>query len=103
MSWYFVPEDWEPSDKLIEWTKSKGLSDRQIEDELEKFRDHQYKRPMMRADACWRNWVRIAIERGHVVPTVEKVYRQPQELSEDERSADILKFERDMQKLGVKQ
>ena len=61
--WYFVPEDWEMSESLRQWTYKKGLSDKQIEEELESFRDHQYKRPMMRPDTCWRNWVRPSIRR----------------------------------------
>ena len=99
--WYFVPDDWEMSDSLRQWSRDKGLTDKQIDDELEAFRDHQYKRPMMRPDACWRNWVRNAIKWGTVVPTVQREYRRPEELSDDQRQQDLLKWEQDMKKLRV--
>ena len=85
--WYFVPDDWEMSDSLLKWTKAKGLTDSDIEDQLESFRDHQYKRPMMRPDACWRNWVKNAIKWGNVTPVVQKTYRtyEHQETTEEER------------------
>lgn len=93
---YFVPDDWTMSPKLLKWTKDKGLTDQQIEDELENFRDHQYKRQMMRPDACWRNWVKNSIKWGNIVPVQKTRYRAPEEVSEEQRSADILAFERDL-------
>ena len=98
--WYFVPDDWEPSEKLIEWTKKKGLTDQTIEDELESFRDHQYKRPMMRPDACWRNWVKNGIQWGRITPIQEPKYRRPENLSTEQREADIIAFKRDMERFG---
>lgn len=97
--WYFVPDDWEMSDSLREWTKSKGLTDQTIEDELESFRDHQYKRPMMRPDACWRNWVKNGLKWGNLVPVQETRYNQPEELSEDEREADRVKAWNELNRL----
>jgi hypothetical protein len=101
MGWYFVPDDWEISPALMKWTKDKGLTDKQIADLEERFRDHQYKRPMKRADACWRNWVRNSIEWGHVVPVQETRHRQVQEVSEEQRQKDIEKFHEEMKKFKV--
>ena len=98
--WYFVPDDWEMSDSLLEWTKAKGLTDKTIEDELESFRDHQYKRPMMRVDSCWRNWVKNGLKWGTIVAVQRTCYNRPHELSDAERSADIIKFQEHMKKLG---
>lgn len=95
MAFRFIPKDWFPDEKLIAWTKAKGLSDTQIEQMVEDIKDHQYKRPMMREDACWRNWVKRAIKWEHVTPTVQREYRRPQELSDAQRQADILAFEND--------
>ena len=96
---YFIPDDWVLSDKLRKWTHEKGLSDKQIEDIIEDFRDHQYKRPMMRPDACWRNWVKNAIKWEHVTPTTQKEYRRPQELSEEERRREARKGEENLERL----
>ena len=85
---YFVPEDWVMSDKLLAWTKEMGLTDDTIERELESFKDHQYRRPMMRADACWRNWVKNGIKWGSIVPVQEKQYRTVEELSDEQRRKD---------------
>ena len=93
--WHHVPSDWRMSDDLLKWTKSKGLTDNQIEDQLERFRDHQYIRPKLCADRCWRNWVRFAIEKGLVVPVQKTRYRGPETVSEEQRTADILAFEND--------
>ena len=88
---YFIPEDWEMSEKLITWTKAKGLTDKQIEDELESFRDHQYKRPMQRADACWRNWVKNGIKWGNIETVRNSEYRRPEKLSTEQRERDSIK------------
>lgn len=99
--WFFVPEEWEISSALRKWAYGKGLSDRQIDELEEAFRDHQFKRPMMRADACFRNWIRNAIKWGDVTPAVTKQYRRPEELSNEQRQADLLKWEQDMKRLKV--
>ena len=101
MAWYFVPDDWEPSEALLDWTRKKGVTDKTIEEELEKFRDHQYKRAMKRPDACWRNWVRNGIKWGDITPVVRSEYRRPEELSEDQRKKDIEKWKLEMQRLKV--
>jgi hypothetical protein len=94
--WYFVPESWEMSEDLLKWTKEKGLTDKTIEDELESFRDHQYKRPMMRPDACWRNWVKNGIKWGSIVPVAVPTYRGVVELTPDEQKAEAAKWQKDM-------
>lgn len=49
--WFFVPSGWQMSEDLLTWTKEKGLTDETIAEELESFRDHQFKRAMMKPDA----------------------------------------------------
>ena len=100
MGWYFVPEDWEISEDLTKWTKAKGLTDEQIKDEIESFRDHQYKKPMQRADACWRNWVKNGISYGKIATVRNSEYRRPEELTAEQKKCDILKFNADMKRLG---
>ena len=98
--WYFVPDSWEMSESLLTWTKSKGLTDKTIEDELESFRDHQYKKPMMRPDACWRNWVKNGIRFGQIVPVASPTYRTVVELTDEQKKADELAWRRDMKRYG---
>jgi len=100
MSWYFVPDDWEMSDSLLAWTKEQGLTDKTIEKQLQLFRDHQYKKPMMRADACWRNWVSNGIEWGRIVHIQEVKYNMPEEESTEEKKAAILQFNAQMKRFG---
>ena len=98
--WYFVPDSWEMSDSLRKWTKDKGLTDLTIEEEMESFRDHQYKKPMMRPDACWRNWVKNGIKWSTIVPVVvNKEYNRPIELTDDQKAADAAKAWADMNRL----
>ena len=96
MASYFIPDDWEMSESLLKWTKEKGLTDQAIEDQLESFRDHQYKKPMMRPDACWRNWIKNAIKWGHVTPVVAHSYRGVIELTDAERKEEQAKWQREL-------
>ena len=54
-----IPENWVPSDKNIEDALSKNLSQQQIQNEGEKFRDHHTARgtTFKNWDAAWRTWV----------------------------------------------
>ena len=100
MGWLMVPKGWEMSSELRSWTKAKHLTDEQIEDEIESFRDHQYKKPMISADACWRNWVKNGIKWGSIATVRNSEYRKPEVLSTPQKKADILAFNRDMKRLG---
>ena len=68
-----------------------GLSDKQIAEQRELIGDHQYKRMMMRPDACWRNWIKNGIKWENITPTVNKEYRRPAELTPEQRAIDAEK------------
>ena len=87
----FVPEDWEMSETLIQWTKKKGLTEKQIEDELESFKDHQFKTPRVRVDSCWRNWIKNGIKWGSIETVRNSEYRRPTELSDEQKAEDAMK------------
>lgn len=91
----FFPEDYELDDKLLKWTKGKGLSDKQIEDQMERIKMHEFSPMRSCPRRTWQRWIMNAIDWGRVVPSVTREYRQPQTLSEEQRQADILAFERD--------
>ena len=95
---YFIPDEWEVSESLLKWTKDMGLTDKTIRDEVGAFKDHQYKRPMMKPDACWRNWVRNGIKWGSIVPVVQREYRTVEEVSEEQKAEDIRKWEEQMKR-----
>ena len=100
---YFLPEDYEPGSKTLDLARSLGLTDKQVSDQLDKCKDHQYKRPMMDPDRCFRNWLRNAIKFGDVVPSVQYNQRRPEEISEEQRKADAAKAWAEMNRLrGVK-
>ena len=96
---YFIPENWQLSAKLLKWTKDMGLSDKQVAEQRELIGDHQYKRMMMRPDACWRNWIKNAIKWENVTPTVQKEYSRPAELTPEQRKQDAEKAEADFRRL----
>jgi hypothetical protein len=97
---YFVPDNFKLSEDLRQFARDKGFSETDIEEQEEKWRDHQYRTPRIDAARCWRNWVRNAIKFGDVTPSVTPQYRKQAELTEDQRTADIIKFERDMKRFG---
>lgn len=94
----FVPDDWELTSKLRDYARKKGLTDKQIDDQEEAFRLCQFPREILCWDRAWQRWVRNAIEWGKVVPTRQKEYRGVEELSDEQRQADILAFERDVKR-----
>jgi hypothetical protein len=100
VSWYFVPDDWKMSEELLAWTKDMGLTDKTIEKELESFRDHQYKKPMMRADACWRNWVKNGIDWDRIKPVQETRHNMPQEESTEEKKRAMLQYAEQIKRFG---
>lgn len=59
-----IPADWTPSEKDTAFAAERGLSEREIFDEADKFRDHHVARGSAFADhaAAWRTWVRNAID-----------------------------------------
>ena len=97
----FVPDDWQLTDRLREYAKKKGLTDTQIDDQEEAFRLCQFPRDILCWDRAWQRWIRNAIEWGKVVPTKQKEYRRPEELSDEQRQRDLLKWEEDMKRLRV--
>ena len=98
---YFIPEEYQPAQKTLDLAKSIGLTEKQVIDQLEKAKDHQYKRPMIDPDRCFRNWLRNSIKFGDVVPVVQPEYRKPEELTDDQRKKDLAKWEADMRRLKV--
>ena len=101
MAFKFIPADWVLSDDLRDWTRSKGLTDECIEDEIESFRDHEYKVAKSRPDACWRNWVKNGIRWGRIETVSNGNYRRPAEITQAEKDADKAKFEATMKRYGV--
>lgn len=95
----FFPEDFEPDAKLMDWCAKMGLSENQVNDQLERIKDHEFQ-PMRSCPVrTFRRWIRNAIQWGHVVPTVRRDYRKPEKLTDEQRKRDIEKYEQDMLRL----
>ncbi len=91
----FFPEDWTPDQKIMEWCFKQGLSEKQIEEQLECIMDHEFQPMRSCPNRTFRRWIRNAIKWQHVTPTVQKEYRTPEQLSAEQKQADILAFEND--------
>jgi hypothetical protein len=54
-----LPSDWQPSPANILHAATKGLTDKEISDEADRFRDHHWAcgSVMSDWDAAWRKWV----------------------------------------------
>jgi hypothetical protein len=78
-----------------------GLTDEMIDDQLERFRDHDYAKPKSRPDACWRNWIKLGIDNQWIVLPQKTRYRRPEEVSEADRKQAQMDFERQMEEWGV--
>ena len=87
----FFPDDFEVDSKLMAWCKKQGLSEKQVSEQLERILDHEFQPMRSCPTRTFRRWIRNAIQWSHVTPTVQKEYRTPQELSEDERKRDAAK------------
>ena len=62
----FCPEGFKPTPQNIEWAMSKGLNRKQIDLEVEKMVDHEFRRSYSDWQRVFRNWIRKAIEIGTV-------------------------------------
>jgi hypothetical protein len=95
MNGRFVPDDWILTDKLRQYARDKGYSESQIDDQLEDFRLCEFPKARKDWNRAWQRWVKRAIKWGHVVPATVREYRKPELVSEEQRKADVLAFERD--------
>ncbi len=91
----FFPEDWHPDQKIMSWCRDKGLSDKQVIEQLEEIKDHEFQPMRSCPNRTFRRWIRNAIKWGHVTPSVQKEYREPEKISDAQKQADILAFEND--------
>jgi DNA-binding MarR family transcriptional regulator len=58
-----LPEGWVPSDRNIQDATDKGLSEKEIQDEADRFRNHHYSKQSRYRDwdAAWRTWIGNAL------------------------------------------
>lgn len=53
-----VPAKWTPSDDGLDFALEQGMDQPTTLDQLDQFRDHEFKTPRKDWDACWRTWCR---------------------------------------------
>ena len=56
--WTRVPDSWQPKPEHVGLAFQLGVP---LEEEVLKFRDHEYKNPKSDADACFRTWLRNSL------------------------------------------
>lgn len=63
-----VPDEWQPSDSVLAVGAGEGFTPGEIERELAKFRDHEFRDGRSDWDATARKWLRTAAERRPRTP-----------------------------------
>jgi biotin operon repressor len=53
-----VPVTWKLTEKMIDYAMDAGMTEAQVKDEVEGFRDHEYRSAKKDWDAAWRTWCR---------------------------------------------
>lgn len=97
----FFPEDWTPDQKILDWAKAKGVSEKQVMEQLEEIKLHEFQPMRSCARRTFQKWINNGIRWGHIVPSVTPQYRKPEDLSDTERERDKQLFEEQMKKFGV--
>lgn len=97
----FFPEDWTPDQKILDWAKAKGVSEKQVMEQLEEIKLHEFQPMRSCARRTFQRWINNGIRWGHIVPSVTREYRQPEALSNEQREQDNEKFKEQMAKWGV--
>ena len=85
MSSRFVPTSWTLTEPLRQFAKDKGLTDKQIDEQEEIFRDVEFPKPRHDFNRCWRRFIRNSIKWGQVVIEHPVTYRQPEQVTKEQR------------------
>jgi len=97
----FVPSGFSPRDVDIEWAMQEfNINKDEVERQFILMSDHEFRRSYTDWNRVFRNWMRKAEEIGSLKR--EFKHRKVEPLSDDQRDADIIAFDRDMKRLGVK-
>jgi hypothetical protein len=94
----FVPTAFILTDELRTWAREKyRVTDEEICRQFEMMRDHEFRRDYTCWQRVFRNWMRKADELSLLKR--DRKLRTPTELTEDERVEEILKWQRDLERL----
>jgi len=96
-----VPSSWKLSSKLRQWTHTKGLTDKMIEDELERFRVYEWDRPKQDFNRCWQTRILNGLKRGWITLPKKRTHRGLEVISDEQKRQDQIDFDRDMKKFGM--
>lgn len=84
------PEDWSPGPAEIEMAEGLGFVPGEIERELAKFRDFEFRTPRSDWPAAFRNWFRTAADRKPTLRIAhERPHRDPKQTAYAERLGDV--------------
>ena len=97
----FAPADFEVTPERLEWAmRTLGIDEAEVMRQTELWQEHEYKRAYTDFGRCWKRWLRNAEKYGTL--RRERKLRLVQEITPDQRQADLVKWAADMQRLGVK-
>lgn len=95
----FAPDNFKPRESDIEWAMKKFKITRdEVDNQLEEFIDHEFKRSYTDWNRAFRNWFRTADK--YSLLTRERVYKQPDELLPEQRKSDIIAFHEQIKRFG---
>ena len=83
-----VPDSWQMSSDLRSWTQAKGLTDKMIEEELERFRNYECDKPKRDFNRCWRTRILIGLKNGWITLPIERTYRTVEVISPEQQKRD---------------
>jgi hypothetical protein len=90
----FAPDDFEVTTERLQWAmKTFDITEQEVLRQTELWHDHEYKRAYFDWNRAWRRWFRQCEVYGTFKRPVK--HRRPEEITTEQRKADILKFERD--------
>ncbi len=85
-----VPANFKPRQKDIDWAMAEfNISRKEVDRQIVLFCDHEYPRSYTHWNRALRNWFRRGDEYKKL--RREPVYRQPEELSQEQHDADAKK------------
>lgn len=97
---YTAPDDFEPTPEQIKWAiDTFRISKNEVLRQTEEWKDFEYKRAYFDWNRAWKRWFRQA-EKFDTLKR-ERVYRKPEEVTEEQRQEDIRRWNEDMRRLRV--
>jgi len=91
---YFAPDDFDVTPDRLKWAmQTFSITEKEVKRQTEEWHDHEYKRAYSDWNRAWKRWFRQADKFGTLHR--DRKLRVVEEVSDEQRQADILSFEND--------